>query len=126
MLFNKSRKFDFPPEFAFRNKQQLEIVEETRLLGLVISTDLGWEANTMAICSKAMTKMWLLRRMKYLKLENEVIIDYYIKEVRPLTEQGVPIWNSSLTKKQVNAIEKIQKVALKIILGQQYKSYESA
>ena len=126
MLFNKSRKFDFPPEFAFRNKQQLEIVQETRLLGLVISTDLGWEANTMAICSKAMTKMWLLRRMKYLKLENEVIIDYYIKEVRPLTEQGVPIWNSSLTKKQINAIEKIQKVALKIILGQEYKSYDSA
>ena len=55
--------------------------------------------------------MWLLRRMKYLKLENEVIINYYIKQVRPLTEQGVPIWNSSLTEKKVNAIEKIQKVA---------------
>ena len=73
-----------------------------------------------------MKKMWLLRRMKHLKLENDIIIDYYIKEVRPLTEQGVPIWNSSLTKKQVNDIEKIQKVALKIILGQQYNSYESA
>ena len=73
-----------------------------------------------------MTKMWLLRRMKLLKLENEIIIDYYVKEVRPLTEQGVPIWNSSLTKKQIKDIEKIQKVALKIILGQQYQSYESA
>ena len=126
MLFNKSRKIDFPPEFAFRNGQNLEIVEESRLLGLIISTDLRWEANTMAICSKAMTKMWLLRRMKLLKLENEIIIDYYMKEVRPLTEQGVPIWNSSLTKKQIKDIEKIQKVALKIILGQQYQSYESA
>ena len=80
----------------------------------------------MSICSKAMAKMWLLRRMKVLKLEKEIILDYYMKEVRPLTEQGVPIWNSSLTKKQVNDIEKIQKVALKIILGQQYLSYESA
>ena len=62
----------------------------------------------------------------FLKLENKIILDYYIKEVRPLTEQGVPIWNSSLTKKQINAIEKIQKVALKIILGQQYESYYSA
>jgi hypothetical protein len=35
MLFNKSRKFDFPPEFAFRNGENLEGVEETRLLGLV-------------------------------------------------------------------------------------------
>ena len=83
-------------------QQHLEIVEETRLLGLIISTDLGREANTMSICSKALTNMWLLRRMKYLKLENEVIINYYIKQVRPLTEQGVPIWNSGLNKLMIS------------------------
>ena len=126
MLFNKSRKIDFQPEISFRNGQNLEIEEETRLLGVIISSDLRWEANTLAICSKAMTKMWLLRRMKLLKLEKEIILEYYLKEVRPLTEQGVPIWNSSLTKSQVRNIEKIQKVALKIILGHQYKTYESA
>ena len=52
--------------------------------------------------------------------------DYYIKEVRVLAEQGVAIWNSGLTKAQVNDIEKIQKVALKIILGDQYKTYDKA
>ena len=61
-----------------------------------------------------------------MKLDPEFILDYYSKEVRSLAEQGVPIWNSGLNKSQVKEIEKIQKVALKIILGQQYESYTSA
>ena len=80
----------------------------------------------MSVCSRAMAKMWLLRRMKFVKLEPELILDYYLKEVRPLVEQAVPIWNSGLTKLDVRDIEKIQKVALKIILGHQYTTYESA
>ena len=117
---------DFPPEFSFKNKEHLQVVEETRLLGVVLSSDLRWQANTTALCSRAMAKMWLLRRMKSLKLDSEFILDYYLKEVRSLAEQGVPIWNSGLNKSQVKEIEKIQKVALKIILGQQYESYKSA
>ena len=70
--------------------------------------------------------MWLLRRLKLVKLDTEVILDYYLKEIRPLAEHGVAIWNSGLTKSQVNDLEKIQKVALKIILQSEYESYESA
>ena len=61
-----------------------------------------------------------------LKLEPIIILDYYIKEIRVLAEQGVPIWNSGLTKGQVKDLEKIQKVALKIILSDTYQSYEIA
>ena len=73
-----------------------------------------------------MRRMWLLRRMKVLKLDPSTIFEYYIKEIRPLTEQGVIVLNSSLTKGQERTLEKIQKVALKIILGQNYISYEVA
>ena len=55
-----------------------------------------------------------------------MIFDYYIKEIRVLAEQGVSIWNSGLTKAQISDIEKIQKVALKVILGDQYQTYEKA
>ena len=76
MLFNKAKTIDFPPEFSFQNKQHLQVVEETRLLGVVLSSDLRWQANTTTLCSRAMAKMWLLRRMKSLKLEPELILDY--------------------------------------------------
>ena len=113
-------------EFSFEDGVNLEVLNETKLLGLVISTDLRWNSNTRAIYAKAMSKMWLIRRMKVLKLEPELIFDYYIKEIRVLLEQGVAVWNSGLTKSQISELEKVQKVALKIILGDQYHSYELA
>ena len=70
--------------------------------------------------------MWLLRRMKGLKLEQSLIFDYYLQEIRPLAEQGVIVWNSGLTKAQISDLEKIQKVALLIILGEDYSSYDKA
>ena len=63
---------------------------------------------------------------KKFKLDPEVILDYYMKEICPLLEFGVPIWNSGLTKAQVREIENIQKVALKIILDDSYLSYNVA
>ena len=117
MIFNKSRNYDFPPEYSFKDGQTLEVLEETKLLGIKLSSDLRWSSNTQAIYDKAMSKMWLLRRMKQLKLEPTIIIDYYIKEIRVLAEQGVPIWNSGLTYNQKRDLEKIQKVALKLFWG---------
>ena len=102
MIFNKSKKYDFPPEFAFSNGVNLDCIEETKLLGITLKTSLSWDSNTSNMCAKAMGKMWLLRRMKLLKLEPELIFDYYVKEVRPLLEQGVVVWNSGFTKAQGN------------------------
>ena len=61
-----------------------------------------------------------------MKLDPNIILDYYVKEIRALAEQGVPIWHSGLTKGQSKDLEKIQKVALKIILSDNYESYEVA
>ena len=126
MIFNKSRKYDFPPELSFQDGKILECLEDTKLLGVHLSADLRWNSNTSVICGKAMSKMWLLRRLKKFHLDHEVILDYYLKEIRPLVEHGVPIWNSGLTKAQVRELENVQKVALKIILDDSYYSYDVA
>ena len=126
MLFNKSRKYDFPPEMKFQDGNFLECIEETKLLGIHLSSSLSWEANTRAICKKAMGKMWLLRRLRIVKLQPELILDFYIKEVRPLLEQGVPICNSGLTRAQCRDIENVQKLCLKVILGKDYTGYAEA
>ena len=43
-----------------------------------------------------------------------------------MAEHGVAIWNLGLTKGQKNDLEKVQKVALKIILDENYTSNERA
>ena len=52
MIFNKSKKYDFSPEFSFSNGENLEVLEETRLLGVVLTTDLRWTSNTKSIYTK--------------------------------------------------------------------------
>ena len=78
--------------------------------------DLRWKENCHEIYMKAMSKMWLLRRLKRIDFDIDLILDFYLKEIRPFTEHGVVVWNSGLTKGQVAVLEKVQKVALKIIL----------
>ena len=125
MKFINSRKIDFPPEITFRDGTMLQTVTETRLLGVIITSDLKWGKNTTYIINKARKKLWLLRRMKSLDLSAFELFDVYIKEVRSLLEFAVPVWHSSITKKQRSEIESVQKLAFKLILGSSY-SYSDA
>ena len=118
MKFNFARNQDFPPELnidGFSN--QLEVVGATKLLGIMLTDDLKWKKNTEYICKKAYKKMWTLRRMKVLDIEPYVILDVYLKEIRSVLELAVPAWHSGLTQKQSADLERVQRVAVSIILS---------
>ena len=93
-----------------------------------ISTSVQPKVNCQCISDlhKRYVKDVVTKTNEKLKLELNLIFDYYTKEIRPLAEQGVIVWNSWLTKAQVSDLEKIQKVALLIILGDKYSSYDVA
>ena len=107
--FNKSRKHDFPPEVFISGAQMLEVVPETKLVGVIVSQDLKWEKNTDFICTRARRKLWVLRRLRKFKIELPKLADVYKKEIRSLLEYAVPVWHSSITVKQSNQIERVQK-----------------
>ena len=116
IIFNKSRKWDFPPEMSFSDNKILEVKKQLKLVGVIISDDLRWGPNTEYICKKATQRLWVLRRMKIYKLDTEHLVETYMKEVISLLEMAVPVWHSGLTKKQAREIERVQKNALYIIL----------
>ena len=124
--FNKTRKWNFPLEVHFSDNKTLECVSQTKLVGVIVSDDLKWAKNTQYICDKVMTKIWVLRRMKKIGLEVEHIFDTYIKEIRSVLELAVPVWHGGLTRKLSGDIERIQKVAFKVILGDDYHDYNVA
>ena len=80
---------------------------------------------TCLASSSAMQRRWLLRRLQLLKLDCDMILDFYLKYIRPLTEHGVVVWNSGLTNAQINELGKNQKIAFKIILANDYISFWS-
>ena len=61
MKFNFARGHDFPPELTINGfEDQLEVINETKLLGIMVTEDLKWNSNTEYICKKAYGKMWTL------------------------------------------------------------------
>ena len=125
MLFNPAKSLDFMPTFNINN-EEIELVEETKLLGLVIRSDLSWQSNTECMIRRCNSKLWILRRLKRLGATQEDLLDIYKKQVRSILEYAVPVWHSAITVEQSVAIERVQKTAFHIILGHQYKSYDSA
>ena len=127
MLFNTSRNFDFPPELKLSGSANfLNVIETTKLLGIQLTTDLRWSQHTSYLCMRAASKFWMLRRMRILKIDPSIIVDFYFKEIRSVCEMACQVFHSGLTKQQSQDIENIQKKSLKIILGDVYSCYEEA
>ena len=82
--------------------------------------------GTEYICEKARKKLWILNRLDKLGLSPQKLFDVYTKEIRSMLELAVPVWHSGLTKLQSSDIERIQKLAFRIILGSSYFSYKVA
>ena len=70
--------------------------------------------------------MELLRRVASFGPSLEDLKTIYILFIRSLLEQSATVWHSSLTQDNKNDLERMQKTALKIILGNKYKSYRDA
>ena len=125
MTFNPCTSIDFMPELCLDNND-LEVVDEVRLLGLIIRSDLKWVSNTENMVSKANKKLWILRRLKYLGAEVGDLVDIYTKQIRSILELAVPVWHDSITLAEQTDIERIQKSASYIILGECDVSYGEA
>ena len=60
--FNFSKKYDFVPSLSI-NGQELDVVYEAKLLGVVIRSDCKWSSNTKKMVKKANSRLWFLRRL---------------------------------------------------------------
>ena len=99
MLFNTSRKFDFPPELVLPEADGfLTVIEVTKLLGIKLTTNLKWSAQTAFICQRATAKFWMLRRMKILGIDPSIIVDFYFKEIRSICEYTCQVFPSGVTR----------------------------
>ena len=125
IIFNFSRNYQFSTRLEL-DGEILETVEETKLLGTIISNDLKWEKNTDNIVKKANKRMELLRKISSFGASCYELKNIYVLYIRSLLEQSCTVWNSGLTEESSQDLERIQKTALKIIMQEEYISYENA
>ena len=103
-------------QYRIGNGQQLEIVKKTKILGVILSDDLRWTEQVEYMCTRALKKIWLLRRLRMFILDQNILLDFYCKEIRSILEYCAPCWNSGLTIKLSKQIERVQKISTSIIL----------
>ena len=66
---------------------------------------------------RAYAKIWMLRRLKRMGASQTAMLLIYYRHVRSILEFGVPAWNGALTVKEAAMIERVQRVAVKLIFG---------
>jgi hypothetical protein len=76
--------------------------------------------------TKASKKLWLLRRMKQLGVDEATIATYWKSEGRCHLEFGVPVWNGGITKGQQKDLLRVQRRAVAAMTGSGREDYAAS
>ena len=125
MIINFTKNFQFSTRLSLEGKV-IQQITQTKLLGVMVDDSLSWQANTNYIVRQAYKRMTILQNLYKFSVPLEDLILIYILYIRSVVENSAVVWHSSLTKGQALEIERVQKVALRIILKHDYLNYENA
>ena len=114
-----------PPDLNIAGKK-LEVVDETKLLGLTVQSDLCWDLQVNSMVSKSSRRLYMLSRLKRFGVPVGDLVSVYIGYVRPIVEYACPVWHGSINAHQTHKMDRIQRRACRIILGSTYTSYTDA
>ena len=121
--FSFSRKYPLNPVFSVSG-QPIEVVKQTKLLGVILSDNCKWDANTKNIVKSGNSRLWFLRRLKTLGASVQTLLDIYKLFCRSVLEYGAPVWSGALTKRNIQDIERVQQNAMRIIFGAAFTTYD--
>ena len=124
MVFTRT-KTQFSTRLAIEDVV-IDKVPFMKILGVWISEDLSWAKNCQEICKKAYSRLSMITKLKYVGVSQEDLINIYTLFIRSVTEYCSVSFHSSLTQKQSDKLERIQKTCLRVILGDNYIDYPSA
>ena len=125
MIFNFTKKYQFTTKLSLNN-ENIEMVREARLLGTIITDQLTWDRNTDELTKKCYKRMQLLNAAAAFTSNKIELKNIYLTYIRSIAEQSAVVWHSSLSGKNRKDLERIQKVAVRIIMGNSYKNYNQS
>ena len=122
--FNFSKNLQFKTDLVLK-RQKIENVQEIKLLGLILTSDLRWDRNIDYLVKDANKRMAMLHAASKFTSDKSVLRQIYYSRIRCKLDQSCVVWNSSLTQQNVSDLERVQKAAMRIINGKNYESYSN-
>ena len=68
-------KWDVVPELSLNGRDNIDIVDEMKIVGFVMRSDMKTISNTNYLTTKAYKRMWLIRRLKTLGASVSQLVD---------------------------------------------------
>ena len=122
MQFNFSKNLQFKTDLVLK-QQKIENVQEIKLLGVILTSDLRWDKNIDYLVKDANKRMVMLHAASKFTSDKQVLKQIYFSRIRCKLDQSAVVWNSSLTLKNISDLERVQRSAIRIIYGKKYESY---
>ena len=97
------------------NDKNMEVVSSAKLLGVIVSNDLKWNAHIESVCKKVATRLYFLRQLKRAQLPCKDLLLFYTACIRPVVEYVYPVFHHALPQYLSDDIERLQKRALRIM-----------
>ncbi|MCG8033229.1 MAG: hypothetical protein JAZ03_13755 [Candidatus Thiodiazotropha taylori] len=113
LLSRKINKPLHPP--LLMNNEPIQEVPCHKHLGIYLSSDGTWHEHISYITLKAWTRINVMRKFKF-TLDRQALEKIYVSFIRPLLEYADVVW-ANCTRYEVNALEKIQLEAARIVTG---------
>ena len=125
MIFNFTEDYQFATRLYIEDVL-METINQTKLLGTIVQSDLKWSENTTMIVKKGYQRMLILQKLYAFNIPDEDLVQIYILYIRSILEQNCQVWHYSITNEEKSDLERVQKVATKIILKERYTNYDQA
>ena len=104
----------------------MEVVEEMKLVGYQLRTDLKTISNTNYIVKRAWKRMWVIRRLKNMGANEEDLLKVLKSQVLSVLQFATPAWSTLLTVLESARIESILKTGLFLVHGERYQNFNWA
>ncbi|KAI8493247.1 hypothetical protein Bbelb_292510 [Branchiostoma belcheri] len=108
------------------NNVLLQEVRSMKILGVHLQVNLKWNTHVDTIYHKASQRLYLLRKLKHFHLPIDDLVTVYVTYIRPVTEYAAPVGHSGHSTLLCNKLEKVQRRALRIIMGRDFISFSKA
>ena len=125
MVINFTDNYQFATRVNL-NGTLLDTISETKLLGTVFSSDMKWHKNSQLLTQKGYHRMSILRNLFQFDIPKEDLVLIYNMYIRSILEFNSNVWFSSITLEERESIERVQRIACKIILKEDYVTYKDA
>jgi hypothetical protein len=113
MIFGKKKKQDnYVPKIKIED-QILEIVDQTKFLGVIVDHELNWKKHIIYTSKKIAKAIGILTKTKQI-LNTKILIQLYYSFLYPYLIYGNLIWGNA-TASALWPIYKLQKIALRLI-----------